>query len=106
MVGHHVAQAAGRLVEGPALLDADGFRRRDLDVVDVLAPPRRLEHAVGETHGHDALDRLLAQEMVDAVELAFVALLEDARVERLGRGEVAAEGFFDDHAPELCRRPA
>ena len=82
------------------MLHADGFRRRDLDVVDVLAPPRRLEHPVGETHRHDALDRFLAQKMVDAVELRFVALFENLRVEVLRALQIVAERLFDDHAPE------
>ncbi len=37
VVGDHVAQRAGRLVEGAALLDADRLGRGDLDVVDEVA---------------------------------------------------------------------
>ena len=72
VVGHHVAQRAGLFVELAAMLDADGFRRRDLDVVDLLAVPQRLEQAVGEAQRHDVLHRFLAEEMVDPVDLMLL----------------------------------
>ena len=100
MVRHHVAQRAGRLVELAALLDADRLGRGDLHMVDVVAVPDRLEQAVGEAQRHDVLDRLLAEEMVDPVDLASRrSTRQDVGVQRLGRGEVVAERLLDHHAP-------
>jgi hypothetical protein len=41
-----------------ARLHSDGFRHRDLDMVDAVAVPDRLEQAVGEAQRHDVLHRL------------------------------------------------
>ena len=101
MVGHHVAQRAGLLVELAAALDADGLRRGDLDVVDVLAIPQRLEQAVGKAQRHDVLDRFLAEEMVHPVDLMLLQRLQDLGVERLGRGQIVAERLLDHDAPPL-----
>ena len=66
---HHVAQRAGRFVEGCAALDAEGFRGGDLDVIDVVAIPDGLENSVAEAEGEDVLDGFFAEIMIDAVNL-------------------------------------
>ena len=100
MVRHHVAQCAGRLVEGTALLDADRLGRGDLDVVDMRVVPDWLEDAVGEADGQDRLHCLLPEEMVDPVDLVLAGCGKNLAVERLGRGQVAAEGLLDHDPPE------
>ena len=100
VVGHHVAQRAGLLVELAAPLDADGLRRGDLDMVDVLAVPQRLEQAVGEAQRHDVLHRFLAEEMVHPVDLMLLQRLQDLGIERLGRWQIMPERLLDhDPAP-------
>ena len=64
------------VVVAGAALQPQALGHRDLHVVDVLAVPDRLEDAVGEAEDQDVLDRLLAQVVVDAVDLA---LAEDLR---------------------------
>ncbi len=98
MVRHHVAQRAGRFVEARAGLDADGFRDRYLHMVDAVAVPDRLEQSVGEAQRHDVLHRLLAEEMIDAIDLVLAQRLQYLRVERDGRRVIVAERLFDDHA--------
>ncbi len=71
MVRHHVAQRAGGVVEAAAMADADLFIDRDLHMVDVIAVPDRLEHAVGEAQHQDVLHRFLAEVMIDPVDLVF-----------------------------------
>ena len=80
MVRHHVAQCAGSFIEVPASLDADRLGGRDLDGVDVVAVPERLQDAVAEAERHDVLDGFLAEEMVDAIDLRLADLRQDLRV--------------------------
>ena len=60
---------AGLLVEPGAALDRQLLGHVDLDVVDVLAVPDRLEQAVAEAKREDVLHRLLAEEVVDTEDL-------------------------------------
>ena len=98
VVLHHVADGARLVVIAAAAADAEAFGDGDLDVVDIIAVPDRLEDAVAKAEDQDVLHRLFAEVVVDAVDLL---LLEDALqlvVELLGAGKVLAEGLFDDEA--------
>ena len=90
------------IVIGAAPADADRFGHGDLDVVDVLRVPERLEQDIGKAHRHQVLHRLLAEVMVDPVDLAFAEMRRQRRVQRACRGKVAAEGLFDDDARLLA----
>ena len=71
----HVAVGAGLLVEAGAVVDRERLGHVDLDVVDVVLVPDRLEHAVGEAQRDQVLDRLAPEEVVDPED---ALLLEDA----------------------------
>src|SRR6516165_11758686 len=71
MILHHVAQRAGRLVIGPAALDANRLGNRDLDMVNMGRIPQRFEQGIGEAQGYQILHRLLAEIMVDAENLVL-----------------------------------
>lgn len=60
-----VACGPDAVVVARATTDADVLGHRDLDVVDVVAVPDRLEHLVGEAERQEVLDRLLAEVVVD-----------------------------------------
>ncbi|MOA16223.1 hypothetical protein D3C78_1364240 [compost metagenome] len=62
--------------------------------------PERFEQAVGEPADQDVLYGLLAQVMVDAVDLLFRHHLEQASIQGFGRMQVGTEGFFDHHPSE------
>ena len=96
VVLEHVAQAPRLLVVARAVLDADRLGHGDLHVVDVLAVPERLEERVGEAEHQDVLDGLLAEVVVDAVDLPLGEQRAQAAAQRPRRGEVAAEGLLDD----------
>src|SRR5437660_941281 len=85
------AFGAGVVVVARAALPRDLLGRRDLVLLDEAAIPDRLEDAVREAEHQRVLDGLLAQVVIDAVDLP---LLED-RLERAvqvqRRGEVVAE---------------
>ena len=98
MIGDHVAQGAGRLVEMAAFLHADRFRRRDLYMIDAVAVPDRLEQSIGKAKRHDALDRILAEKVVDAEYLVLVQRAPDVGVQFARRTEAMAERLLDHHA--------
>ena len=90
------AVGARRLVEVRALRQAELLGDVDLDVVDVVAVPDRLEQPVGEPEGEDVLRRFLAQEVVDPEDLLLVEDLVQLLVQLLRRGQVGAERLLHD----------
>ena len=101
MVLHHVADRANLLVEAAASLDAKILRHCDLDAVDEIAIPYRLEERVGKAEVKQVLHRLLSQIVVDAEHRGFRKHFVQRPVELLCRGQVAAEGLFDDDSRVL-----
>ena len=98
MALNHVPQGAGRFIKGGALLDAEAFRSGDLNVVHVIAIPKRLENAVSKSQHQKILNRIFPQKMIDAIDLRLVEGFENRAVEFSGRGKVVAKGLFDDNA--------
>ncbi len=80
------------------MLDADRFCGGNLDVVNVVAVPERLDDVVGKAEDHDVLHGLFAEVVVDAVDLFFGKDLFKILVELFRGSQVVAERFFDDHA--------
>ena len=92
-----VAQRARLVVVARSRADPDVLGGGDLDVVDEVAVPDRLEHVVGEPERHHVLDGLLAQVVIDAVDLLLAEGGGDGLLQ-LARGiEVGAERLLDDH---------
>jgi hypothetical protein len=71
MVGNHVPQGASSFVKPAALLDAYSLRSGNLDMIDVIPVPHRFEDPVRETQDQDVLNRFLAEEMIDPLNLIF-----------------------------------
>ena len=72
-----------RVVEGAAALDAEVLRHRDLDALDVVAVPDRLEEGVGEAEEDEVLDGALPQVVVDAEDVLLRERLVQRGVQRL-----------------------
>ncbi len=102
VVDDDVAQRADRIVEVPAILDPEVLGHRDLDALDVVPVPDRLEHRVGEPEIEDLLEAHLPEEVVDPVELRLVDLLVQLGREGARRREVVAERLLDDD-PRILR---
>ena len=98
MVLEDVAQDANGIVEAAAVLDPDRLGGGDLDVIDVVAIPDRLEDAIGEAQDQHVLDGLFAEVVVDAVDLVLAEVPVQGGVELARRFQVAAERLFDDDA--------
>jgi hypothetical protein len=98
VVLHHVADRAGLVVVAAARAHAQALGHGDLHVIDIVAVPDRLEDAVAEAEDQDILHRLLAQVVVDAVDLLLAEDAQQVLVEFLRAGEIMAEGLLDDDA--------
>ena len=72
MVLNHVAQRAGCFVVTAPTAHANRLGICDLNVIDVLTIPERLENAVGKTKDQQILYRLFAEIVIDTINLTFV----------------------------------
>ena len=89
-----VADGAGLLVERAAALDPDRLGDGDLHVVDVAPVPERLEDPVAEPEDQQVPDRLLAQVVVDPVDLRLAEdLASTSRFSRIADSRSRPNGF-------------
>ena len=74
-------------------------------MVDIAAMPDRLKDQVAEAEDQDIAHRLLAEIVVDAIDLRLAEYLAHLAVEAHRRLKVTAEWFFDnDAAPTTIGR--
>src|SRR6476620_1117514 len=92
-----VAGGADTVVVSAATTESDVLGHGDLDVVDVVGVPDRLEHLVGEAKRQHVLHRFLAKVVVDAEHRRLGEHAVHQMVERFGAGKVVAERLLDDH---------
>ena len=97
VVDDDVAQRADGVVEVAAVLDAEALGHGDLDAVEVVPVPDRLEHRVGEPEVEELLEAHLPEEVVDPVDLRLVEVLVELGGQRAGRRLVVTERLLDDH---------
>src|SRR3989304_10006973 len=90
----HVPDRPRLPVEIAPPLDADRFGHGDLDVVDVIAVPNRLEDPVAEPEDEEVLDGFLSQEVVDPVHLLSPEPRKNLPVKRASARKVAPERCF------------
>src|SRR5271168_2005229 len=89
------------VIELAASLDIERLRDGDLDMVDVITIPQRLENAIGEPKHQDVLNRLFPEIVVDPVDLALSEHAEDVAIEGLSRRQIDAERLFDYDPPPV-----
>ncbi len=105
VVLHHVPDGARLVVVGPAPADADLLGHRDLDVIDMGAVPQRLEQPIGEAQHHQVLHRLLAEIMIDPIDLLLGERPADGGIDLMGRGQVVPDGLFQDQPRDRRDQP-
>ncbi len=91
MALQHVADHTSLIVVATASFNPDRFRGRDLDMVDIVAIPERFKDTVNETQHKEVLNRLLAQVMIDAIDLLLGKYLVDILIQLLRRLEIPSE---------------
>ena len=103
MIGDHVAEGTRLFVKRSAILHSQCFSGSDLDVVDVIAVPDRLEHRVAKAEHHDVLNRFFAEIMVDAINRIFGKDMRHDVVQFLGALQIMAKRFLqNDSRPALA----
>ena len=86
-----------------AFFDADRLGHGDLHVVDEVAIPQGLDQGVGEAENQQVLHRLLAEKVIDTVDLLLAKMLVQQLVQHPRRFDVFAKRFFDHHAIQPAR---
>ena len=104
MVLDHVPCQSGLFVVGATVLNPQVLRYRDLNVLNVAVIPERLIDAVGKSKHNQVLHRLLAQVVVDAVDLLFLKDALDGPVQFPRALEIASERLLDNQARPACLR--
>ena len=81
-----------------AMLDPKIFGNGDLNVFDGVPIPERFKNRIREAERQEILHRLFAEVMIDAVDLGFLDIAMQGRIQAAGRVKVAAEWFLEHDA--------
>ena len=103
VVDHDVAQRANGVVEMAAVLDPEVLSHGDLDALEVVPVPDRLEHRVREPEEEYLLEAHLPEEVVDPVDLRFVDVLVKLGGERAGGIPIVAKRLLHHDPAGLCQ---
>ena len=66
------------------MLHAEIFGHGNLNILDGVAFPERFKNRVREAERQEILHRLFAEVMIDAVDLGFVDILMEGRIQMPG----------------------
>src|SRR5689334_8514405 len=98
MVLNDIPDGARLVIKGAAALNAEILRHGDLNTLDIVAVPERLEKRIGEPEVQDILNRTLAEVMIDT-EYRFLGKgAGQGPVQFLSRDKVPSKWLFDDDA--------
>ena len=76
MVWYHVAKRTGPVVITASSTYTEILGYCDLNMIDVIPVPDRLENAVAEPKNKNVLNRLFSEIMVDPIDLVFFEYAE------------------------------
>src|SRR5581483_10434213 len=93
----HVAQCSGFSVKRAAPFDTDILCCRDLNVINVVAVPDRLENSIGKAKNQDVLYRFFAEIVIDTKDLLFVENLVYLVIQLSRRLQIMTERLLDNH---------
>lgn len=101
MVLDHVTGRADAVVVPRASTEADVLGHCDLNVVDVVRVPDRIEQLVREAQSQNVLDGFLTEVVVDTEDRVLGEHLVDDGVQFASALEVVAERLLDDDSSPL-----
>ena len=101
MVLDHVTGRADAVVVPRASTEADVLGHRDLNVVDVVRVPDRIEQLIREAQSQNVLDGFLTEVVVDTEDRVLGEHLVDDGVQFASALEVVAERLLDDNSSPL-----
>ena len=94
----HIAHRAGFVIIRAAPANPHGFGHSDLDMIDVVVVPQRLEQHIGKADRHQVLHGFLAQIVINPVNLGFGKIGGKGLIQRAGGVQIAAKRFFHHDA--------
>ncbi len=94
----HVAQGAGLVVELTTTFNAQLLGHGDLHVPYASTSPKWLKQGISETQRDQVLDRLLAQVVVDAIDLVLAEDRSNTAVDGIRGPAVLAQRLFQHYA--------
>src|SRR3989442_1211619 len=98
MVLNHVAQRAGLFIISASTFNTDRLGVCNLNVIDVLPVPQRLENAVGKTEGENILNGFFAEIMINSINLFLSENPGQLFVQSTCACQIVTERFLDDDA--------
>src|SRR3954447_3365819 len=96
MILNHVANGAGLIVKSSSPLDAEVLCHGDLNALDIVAIPERLNKRVREAKDQQVIHRPLAQVMVDSKDISFVEVVKQNLVQFCCGFKIMSERCFND----------
>src|SRR4029453_9146333 len=102
MILNHIANGASLVVETSPTLDTEIFGHRDLDALDVVAIPKRLDKRVRKAKDHEVIHRPLSKVVVDAKNIFFSKRTKQNLIQLTRGFEVVPKRLFDNYATVLA----
>ena len=106
VVLHDVADNAELIEVSTTALCSERLLEGDLDVVDVMPVPGGAEEGIAKSENKDVLHHLLAQVVVDAVELILLPIGLQGLLQLPRASQVLAERLLDLDAPNMLEARA
>jgi hypothetical protein len=101
MILDHVAKRSRGIVERGSTGRRDRFVPDDLDPLDMVGVPDRLEETIGKAQPQNILHRLFSEKMVEPEDVALGERLVQQAIQRLRRFQTLPEGLFQHHLAAL-----
>lgn len=105
MILNHVTSGPGLVVKCAPTFDPEVFRHRDLNALDVVSIPKRLQKAVGEPEVDNVVDWPLPQIMIDAEDRGFRKVSQQDTVQYTSRRQVRSERLLHNDLSRPSHNP-
>ena len=101
VIRYHVTECAGAFIIPSTLLNPHGFCGSDLNMVNILPVPNRLENTVAKSERHNILYRFFPEIVINSVNLVLIEHFFELLIQGTGRLVIMPKGFLNDHTPPM-----